>query len=36
MAQAKLCETVGDDTWDTDTGIPDTGVPGTSQMMMRI
>ena len=31
MAQAMLCETVGDDTRDTDTGIPDTGVPGTSQ-----
>ena len=31
MAQAMLCETVGDDTHDTDTGIPDTGVPGTSQ-----
>ena len=29
MAQAMLCETIGDDTHDTDTGIPDTGVPGT-------
>ena len=36
MAQAMLCETVGDDTRDTDTGIPGTGVPGTSQMMIRI
>ena len=29
MAQAMFCETVGDDTRNTDTGIPDTGVSGT-------
>ena len=29
MAQAMLCETVGDDTCDTDTRFPDTHVSGT-------